>query len=272
MLDGQSIFIARGGSRAHRRGRGDVRGRSRAGAGCRGIRRCGGARRARADDRAHVARELPGNPDGSESPHHGDDLAASFARIRDYCAQRGIEVVERHWRSLTIRGPIGAIAAAFGTACSDDCVADGRTRRSRPAPCGCPRRSRRSCTALSASRRGRAERRRQSPPRPPSPAMRPRPRRPPPCRRSTRARSASSTPFRKAPGAVSASASSNSAVRSTRWIFRALFERDGAPVPVVVSLVRVDDAAPDHAGHTAFDDELLLDVQIAASLAPGRSS
>jgi len=82
MLHGESIVIARGGSRAHRSGRGDVRGRSHAGAAGRRSRRSGRARSPRADDRAHVARQLSGQPDRSESPHHGNDLASSERATR----------------------------------------------------------------------------------------------------------------------------------------------------------------------------------------------
>lgn len=194
---------------------------------------------------------------------------ASFARVRDYCARRGIEVVERHWRSLTLRGTIGAIAAAFGTACSDDLVADGRTRRSRSGPLRLPA----AIEPLVHGAFGLETWPRGTPTAvPAAPAL---------TGDAPAAAPAATAPPLDARAVAELYAFPPSTGRGQRIgivqfggtfdavDFRALFEGDGSPVPVVESLVRVDDAAPAHAGHSAFDDELLLDVQIAASLSPG---
>lgn len=56
---------------------------------------------------------------------------ADFARFTEYCESKGVEVTERHWRSVSVRAPVGRLTEAFGATVSTYVDANGRPFRHR---------------------------------------------------------------------------------------------------------------------------------------------
>lgn len=216
-------------------------------------------------DRArHLGRTLPRYRayDTRDALERSTDAApGDVETVRAYCERYGIAVTARHWRSLRLFGSIGALCEAFGTVC--DAYVDERDL---------PMRRRRGSLHLPGDLEPLVHalvgldtwpHARSAPKR--SPAKAAEARVPTPLSAADVARIYA---FPKNPGTGQRIGILQLGGTFDRDDLEALAKLAGTRVPDV-STVRIDDAATHGTRETVFDPELLLDTQIAASLAPG---